>query len=259
MHFIKKNLKKIFAKFGYEVSYADKNPKMYRYCLKGAISVKKPFNIIQVGANDGKHNDPIYDFVKSHKECTNIVLVEPVSTVIPYLRKNYSYHPSSKVINKAIGNQNYSSMRLYGIEQNYWDDIDVKYGNDWPDYRIPTGITTADKSQLLSWISKNVRSDNDPSDIIKEIDIEVVHPGSIVNESENMDDVHLLQVDAEGMDHEIVYSFFDASIFPNIVNIESSKLTQPEDEKYSHELTKRDYSIYEYRVGEKLAIKHQNE
>jgi len=245
-------------KFGINISYVNHkhdNPKMYVNSLRGAISVKKPFNIIQVGANDGKHNDPIYDFVKEHKYSTNVILIEPIKTVIPYLEKNYSYHPSSKIINKAIGNKESSSLRLYGVDQSYWDDIKTGYGEDWPNYRIPTGVTTTDKDQLLQWISKNVYTDVNPERILEEFDVEIVQPKSVIDESQNMDDVQLLQVDTEGMDDEVVYSFLEADVSPDIINIESKYLSQDRQQNYDRKMQNEGYDVYNYTSSEKLAMK----
>ena len=252
---IKSQVKSGFRRFGIDISYVKRNPEMYVNSLRGAISVKKPFNIIQVGANDGKHNDPIHDFVKEYKDSTNIILVEPIKTVIPYLEENYSYHPSAEIVNKAIGDQESSSIRLYGVSQNYWDDINAGYWEDLPDYRVPTGVTTTNKGQLLQWISENVQSDANPEEIIEELNVEVAQPNSIIDQSQNVDDVQLLQVDAEGMDDEIVYSFFEQNIHPNIINIESKHLSQERRKKYDRELQNKGYDVYNYTSSEKLAMK----
>lgn len=255
---IESQVKRGLRRFGINISYVNNDhpsPEMYMHCLRGAISIKKPFNIIQVGANDGKYNDPIYDFVNENKDSTNIILIEPITNVIPYLEENYSYHPSSEVVNKAIGDQESSSIRLYGVDQNYWDDIDARYGEGWPNYRIPTGVTTTNKDQMMQWISENVRSDADPGDIIEEFDVEIAQPDSLIAESQNMDDVQLLQVDAEGMDDEVVYSFLEADVYPDIINIESKHLSQERQQKYDRKMQNEGYEVYDYTSSEKLALK----
>jgi len=133
-------IKSALRKVGIEISYIspDYKPEFYNTVLSTAISVQPSFNIIQVGANDGKCNDPIYDFVKEYKNRTNIILVEPQEELIPYLKDNYSYHSSSEVYNKAIG-ANESKIQLYRVGREYWDKVDVDYGEDWPDYRALRG------------------------------------------------------------------------------------------------------------------------
>jgi len=255
---IKSQVKAGLNRFGINVTSMKSqryNPELYINSLRGAISIKKPLNIVQVGANDGKYNDPIYNFVKSHKDFTNIILIEPIQSVIPYLEENYSYHSSAEIVNKAIGDKKLSSIQLYGVNQDYWDDINAGYGEEWPKYRIPTGVTTTDKDQLLQWISENVQSDANPENIIRMYDIETVQPDLLINESQNMDDVQLLQVDAEGMDDKIVYSFIESDIRPNIINIESKHLNQAKIEKFNKIMNKEGYNIYDYTSSEKLAMK----
>lgn len=237
------------------ISGGKNNSRIYVNSLRGALSVKKPFNIVQVGANDGKYNDPIYDLVKEYRDSTNIILVEPIPDVIPYLEENYSYHPSSEIINKAVGGPGASTLQLYGVNQNYWSDINVKYGNDWPEYRIPTGVTTTNEDRMRQWISENICSNDKIENIIKEYCVDVVQPNSIVNESKEMNEVQLLQVDVEGMDDEVVYSFFESDIHPSIINIESKHLSEERQKEYDQKLRCKGYSVYNHSIGEILAIK----
>jgi FkbM family methyltransferase len=222
--------------------------------LSTAIAVQPSFNVIQVGANDGKYNDPIYDFVKEYKDRTNIILVEPQEELIPYLEDNYAYHPSSEVCNKAIG-PNESKIQLYRVGREYWDKIDVDYGEDWPAYRVPTGVTTSSREQLINWVSEHVQTKSQPDEIIERYDVDVSKPETVLNHSETIDEVHLLQVDTEGMDDEIVYAFFEDEIYPSLINIESKHLSESQQDKFESELARRGYKVYNYTASETLALK----
>lgn len=244
----------ILESVGIDISYVGRNSEKYRNVLEGAISVRKPFNIVQVGANDGKYNDPIYDFVKVNKNTTNIILIEPLETLIPYLEDNYEYHPSVEIINKAVGDGGgTSSIQLYRIKREYWDDINAGYGNSWPDYRVPTGVTTLNKSRLIQWVSKNVESDSEPEHIIEGFNIGTIAPSQIIDQSDILDSVHLLQVDTEGMDDKIVYSFLESNTRPNIINIEKKHLSKQRKKEYDAKLSKYGYEVYDYTPSEKLA------
>ena len=231
------------------------NPGAYTQILRGAITFQTPFNIIQVGANDGVHGDPIYDFVKEYKSSTNIILVEPVEALIPHLKENYAYHPSAEVVNKAIGKQDFSSIQLYRIKKEYWDNINVDYGEDWPNYRVPTGVTTTNKNRLKKWIINNVQSESSPEEIMETLHVEVMQPNSLIERSQIMNDVHLLQVDTEGVDDEVVYSFLDDGVYPDIINIESKHLTKASKVAYDKKLQEEGYEIYDYTWREKLALR----
>jgi len=233
----------------------NENPGVYTQILRGAITFQTPFNIIQVGANDGVHGDLIYDFVKEYKNSTNIILVEPVEALIPYLKENYAYHPSAEIVNKAIGKQDSSSIQLYSIKKEYWDDINVEYGEDWPNYRVPTGVTTTDKERLTQWIVNNVHSESRPEEIMEIFHVDVTQPNSLIEESENMTNIHLLQIDTEGVDDKVVYSFLDVGMYPDIINIESKHLTKENEEAYDKKLQEEGYKIYDYTRREKLALR----
>jgi len=245
-----------FRKVGIDIRYVDENnPGLYNNCLLGAVSVKQPVNIIQIGANDGKYNDPIFDFVKEHKDYTNIVLVEPLEEIIPHLESNYAGHPSSEIFNKAVSWDDSSEVKLYRIKRKYWSEIDVGYGKDWPDYRVPTGVTTTDKSQLVQWVSKNIQPDLNPNQIIESYDVSAIRPKSILSKSGLVNSVDLLQVDAEGIDDKIVYSFFEDEIYPNMINIEIKHLDTQSKKVYSEKLSNEGYRLYEYSRSDKLAIR----
>ena len=248
---------KVLEKAGVDIRYIeniDGNPKMFTNVLEGAISVKDPINIVQVGANDGKYNDPLYEFVKENKNNTNIILIEPQERVVPYLKENYEYHPSTEILNKAVGNEQDTSIQLYRIKTKYWGNISIK--NDWPDYRTPTGATTGNRDRLIQWVSKNIKSDSKPEQIIEEFEVQVVKPGDVIDQSDIMKEVQVLQVDAEGMDDKIVYSFFEDGICPNIINIENTELNGNREAEYEKTLSKHGYNIYDYKHTEKIAIKH---
>lgn len=250
--------KKGFRKFGLDVSYAGRDSDLYINCLAGALSVQKPLNIIQVGANDGKFGDPIYEFVKENKNYTNIVLIEPLENLLPYLKGNYDYHPSTEIFNNAIAEDKSgtSSIQLYRIKKDYWSDIDAGYGESWPDYRVPTGVTTSDKSKLINWASDKIPPELDPDEVIEEFNVDTIRPRTVLQKSTNIDKVHLLQVDTEGMDDKVVYSFFDEEIYPSIINIEKKHLSESRKDKFNHRLRDEGYRTYDYTSSERLALKN---
>ncbi len=249
-------IKSTLRKVGIEISYVspDYKPELYRTILSTAIAVQAPFNIIQVGANDGKYNDPIYDFVRKYKDRTNIILVEPQTELISHLKDNYSYHPSAEVYNKAIGPDE-SKIQLHRIKREHWDKLDVNYGENWPDYRAPTGVTTSNREQLLTWVSEHAQIKSQPDEIIETYDVDMSKPETVLNCSEIIDEVHLLQVDTEGMDDEIVYAFFEDEIYPSVINIESKHLSESQQDEVERKLARKGYEVYNYTASETLALK----
>lgn len=115
-------------------------------------------------------------------------------------------------------------------------------------------MTTSDKDQLLEWVSKCVQTDRDPIDVIDEYTVDVISPRTIL-ESSNLNDVCLLQVDTEGMDDEIIYSFFDANIFPKMINMESKHLSIDNKKQCKEVLENNSYDVYDYTSSEMLALR----
>lgn len=249
-------VKQSLRRFGIDIQYIDSDdPEFYTDILRGAVSVKKPLNIVQIGANDGKYGDPIYDFVREYEDSTNIILIEPQKKLIPYLKENYRYHSSAEIVNKAISVDGEESVQLYRIKETYWSDISTSYGHSWPDYRVPTGVTTSDKTELLQWVSENIDSESEPEEIIERSEVESCQSREILQESDMMDNIDVIQVDAEGIDNKIVYSFLDAGIYPNIINIEKKYLSNSEIEIFNNRLKSSSYEVYDYTASELLGLK----
>jgi len=131
----------------------------------------------------------------------------------------------------------------------------VEYGENWPNYRVPTGVTTTDKDRLIQWVIDNVQSESSTEKIIETFYVDLIQPNSLLNQSSIIDEVHLLQVDTEGMDDEVVYSFLHNGVFPNIINVESKHLSKKDEIKYERILIKKGYDIFNYTWKEKLAIR----
>jgi len=119
----------------------------------------------------------------------------------------------------------------------------------------PYGVTTSNREQLLRWVSEHVQTKLKPDEIVERYDVDVSKPETVLDQSEIMDEVHLLQVDTEGMDDKIVYAFFEGEIYPNIINIESKHLSESQQDKLERKLSVSGYEVYNYTAGETLALK----
>src|SRR5690606_20184347 len=75
----------------------------YEVGLFTLVAALGEVRIVQVGANDGAINDPIYGFVRKFADRTNILLVEPQEYLLPYLEENYRFHRQKTIFNGAVG------------------------------------------------------------------------------------------------------------------------------------------------------------
>jgi FkbM family methyltransferase len=213
----------------------------YQLALRVLYALKRRLNIVVIGANDGKTNDPIYDFVMA-RPATHVLLVEPNKPLLPYLRDNYAQHPSHQIANCAIGPE--GLLTLYAVKREFWDQFQPAYAAGWPSYRAATGITSAIKSQLekaLAYQSIN------PQAAIDELQIPSKQLGSLLGELKWPVPVDVLQVDAEGYDDAVIYNCNLDRTRPLLLCFERHNLSQSKYQKLADYLGGYGYQIY--RVG----------
>jgi FkbM family methyltransferase len=213
--------------------------KMYHTLLKALIGIKRRLNIVIVGANDGKINDPIYNFAMRMSGGTNVLLIEPNKALLPYLQDNYSPHPSHQIANCAIGKE--GTLTLYAIKEEWWDRFQPAYGKKWPSYRAATGITSSIKSHVeRALVNENLNPDdaidilNVPSKELKTVLVELKWPSPI----------DVLQIDAEGCDDLVIYASDLDYTRPKLIYFENHNMPQDRMESLLGYLSEHHYKTY---------------
>jgi FkbM family methyltransferase len=84
-----------------------------RLILKSIRGVKEPV-FVQIGSNDGKSNDPIFQILTSNPACSAF-LVEPIPTLFQRLKTNYAGRPNTTFINAAIANGTLNELPFYHL------------------------------------------------------------------------------------------------------------------------------------------------
>ncbi len=153
---------------------------------------------IQIGANDGKNFDPIYNFVTRNYQHISGIVLEPIKEYFEELKKTYQHYPNILPVNFAIHNSE-KEMIMYRAD---------------PKKQLPLwakGIGSFSKKhhELSSISSKDVVSEKVSCISIKEL-----------IEQYKMTKVDLLQIDAEGYDAEIIFGLDFEKIQPRIINFE---------------------------------------
>lgn len=200
-------------------------PSALEVCLRLLIGERGHLNIAQVGANDGKINDPIHDFIFRHMDRTNVIFAEPQSYLVEELEKNYEFHALKYIFNGAIGRS--PELLLYRVRKDFWVDFEVPYANGWPVYRAPTGITSANYDHVLSWVKRYYRGHSAPEDTIEKFCVECITLQRLLETADLFSRPDLLQVDAEGWDDEVIYASNIEKLKPRVINFEFGNL--PED------------------------------
>lgn len=181
--------------------------------------------VVIVGANDGKNNDPLYEYLATTQRKNTVVLIEPQQQLIPYLQENYRFHPSAHIVNAAIGQE--GEMTLYGVKKEYWGRLDVPYAKErgWPDYRAPTGVASGNKDHVVNWLKKHL-PEVDTNDAIEALTVNSQSLDSALQSVGVHGPIDVLQIDTEGFDDEVIYSSNLAANRPKILFFEVAHLNE---------------------------------
>lgn len=214
----------------------------YHAVLEALIRVIDRLNIVIVGANDGRINDPIYEFVMKMADRTNMLLIEPNKSVLPYLQENYSSHPSYQIANNAIGEE--GILTLYAIKKDCWTQFQPAYAKGWPLYRAATGITSSVKSHLEKAL---IRENLNPDDSIEVFNIPAKGLNTLLAELERSPTIDVLQIDAEGCDDLVIYASDIENTQPRLIYFESQSIPKERMEFLLKYLSGHCYKTY--RIG----------
>jgi FkbM family methyltransferase len=220
---LKTNAASVVDRLGWEIrkkSAASTEPQLSHLesCLHLLMGLREVLNVVQVGANDGAINDPVYGFVSKYHDRTKILLCEPQPYLIPELEHNYAFTSNKYIFNGAVGPD--PSLKLYGVRRECWDDLKVPYARGWPQYRAPTGVTSASYDHVLSWVSRHYTGKLQPNEVVEAITVDCVDMNELIERANFFDTIDVLQIDAEGFDDQIVYASNIDKFKPLLINLE---------------------------------------
>lgn len=200
-------------------------------------------NIVVVGANDGKHHDPIYEYLVSCNRKSRLVLIEPQKVLISFLEQNYRWHDDKYIVNGAIGEGDI--VTLYAVKKEYWNKLLVPYAvkSNWPIYRAPTGITSSNKQHVLDWARKYLIEGN-AEDAVMSFSVNCYNLEQVLTTLNLKGGVDVLQIDVEGLDDQVVFNSNIPKYKPKIIFFESAHLSAQRKKKCSDYLTSYGYDIH---------------
>lgn len=246
---LKRALKSLLERFGVRVtrsrmkaSASRANP--YHAALSALLTNSKTLTIIQVGANDGRLNDPLYPFAMEFRDRTHLLLLEPQAQLLPYLRENYKDHPSANIVCAAIGPE--SNLRLYSIRSAAWPYAQPPYARNWPEYRAPTGVASNHYQHVFDWLKSQSRADDHwVREMIEETYVESLTPKAATAKMGCNSHLDVLQVDCEGMDEVIVSMFLEDGVYPRLINLEKSRNFTHKTQELGNRLSASGYKCFE--------------
>jgi FkbM family methyltransferase len=200
-------------------------PLLIEYCVltdgKGTV--------LQVGANDGLLDDPVYHVIEALS--LTAILVEPLSDRLEKLRRNYSSRHNIHFENVAVSTES-------GEAQMFRINPAAKHLPEWVQ-----GIASFDKSTLLKhrhWPSvKGKRFDQ----YVESVRVPVVTISQLLQKHSGIPKVIALQVDTEGHDFAVLRSAIDAECLPRVINYEHKHLTYSDQVSCRDLLSSRGYSF----------------
>jgi len=187
--------------------------------------------IIQVGANDGITNDPVFKYINANSKFHG-VLVEPFPPIFKTLVKNYNNSSSDlKFLNAAVSDFD-GKINLF-ISENANINSDHQKSSVMP-YHIQKHCHGAGSNTLAV-----------PCYTIKSI----VNMFNIIN-------IDILLIDAEGHDWTILNSAFSDGIHPSMIMLEVIHLSRADKLKMREHLDQLDYLYFETNK-DLLALKRE--
>jgi len=196
-------LGRLFRNCGYRLARDYRWPEVHGNLLVLGFALlrarqKGTIHVLQIGAFDGHACDPLLEVLQN--ENVSAILVEPQK--IPYERlvKRYATNPRISLINAAVAERD-GVVKLY--------------------------VPDSGASPQASLIAQHHRRFGSDAKEVRETEVCSVSVGSLVKRFHG-ERLHLLQVDTEGMDYQILKWFFDAGVEPDVLNFESLHLSRTE-------------------------------
>ncbi len=196
-------LGQLFRKCGYRLARDYRWPDVHGNLLVLGFALLRArrngtIHVLQIGAFDGHACDPLLEVLQN--ENVSAILVEPQK--IPYERlvERYAANPRVSLINAAVAEHD-GVVKLY----------------------VP-GSADSSKASLIAQHHRRFGSDTKE---VREVEVPSISVGSLLKTFHG-ERLHLLQVDTEGMDYQILKWFFDAGVEPDVVNFESLHLSKAE-------------------------------
>lgn len=232
---VSKLINKTLKQFGVRLTrvksykHPDYRQSAYFASILALLSSRNSVNIVVVGANDGKLNDPVYPLCIDFPKRTTILLIEPQEFLIPILKENYKFHDDKYFYNGAVGPE--GQIAMFYINPKYFNKFEMAKGVNWPSYRGPSGVSSTNKTHVESFAHKFVgrRFMQNHKDLIMENMINSKPLDDIIKKVGFSKKLDVLQVDVEGFDDEVIYNSNIKELRPQIIFYEAENLSQSKE------------------------------
>jgi len=248
----KKFVKKTVAVSGYQIvrSNVKKHPQnelqitaKQFFDLYFSLIDQDDFYFVQLGANDGKTRDFMYEYITKYR--LRGLLVEMQKNIFTRLQNTYADYPNVQLANEAIGRRN-ERIKYYKIKESFISESNL--------FEV-TAISSLDKQIIKRSLSKRINHpkpqyriepiSNNLDDYIEETPIDVITFDQLLTKY-GVPKIDFLYMDCDGSDHLILQSLDFTKISPKIISYESVVLSDKERLNCENLLTKQGYDFFRY-------------
>jgi FkbM family methyltransferase len=170
---------------------------------------------LQIGSNDGVHDDPLHDLIRRHRGWRGI-FVEPVASVFSELRRNYHDDPRFVFLNVAVGRTR-GTQKFHYVEETARGAI-----SGLPDWHSRIGSFS--RAHITTLLGPTIEP------FIVEADVQTVSLADILAEHD-VESIDLLHIDAEGFDADVLAQLDFARYRPRVILIEHAHLSPLRDHR----------------------------
>lgn len=192
------------------------------YFAKELKKIQDEIFFIQIGAMDGKTNDPIHELVKS--QSWRGILVEPLKDHFETLKQNYADCAGLIFENVAIAEQS-GTRKMYRIP------TQTVHDGKLPRWGLEAGSFFSDRT-ALAWEEIKPHVVEETVTCLKLSDLISKH---------KVNRIDVLQLDAEGYDFQILRQFNFEKFRPHIIHLEIVNMTNAEIAHCKQLLDKHQY------------------
>lgn len=240
---MKRLIKKLFSSLGLDIGRLDRAKHIDMAAIFATLRVGEPhvssgLGVIQVGANDGVSNDPIFEAV--HRFADKALLLEPQPDVRMTLAENYGkFRGELEIDSRAVSNE--KKIILY--------QIDIGSVSTIAGVNL-SGVTSSDKDHVERY-AKRYLGRKYRHNFIKQFEVECVRLDELI--ARHFDKMEVfLQVDCEGADWDVLQTLGIER--PIAINFEMKHLKSSVIHKAFEWLRFEGYDLFPH-AGDCLAIK----
>lgn len=222
------------AKRGYQIQWQPDDLQHEEHRLEADLELaithllfEKPKSFfLEIGANDGKANDPLFPFIR--RGVLSGLLLEPVPSVFARLLTVHGDNPQLRCINAALartdGEADFFTVNMEGIA-----------------FEKAEQFSSFHRESLLkqtSWVP-------DIADRIVTVRVPTISFATLLRTAREFgaENIDILHTDTEGFDGEVLDMMWESGLRPPLVNFERLHMTKAEINRHVSRFTQAGYRV----------------